>query len=306
MSTTANIRYYLREGFRNIGINRLMSVASVAVLMSCLVLIGSALLIFFNVDALLENIESQNVIMAFCDVGSDEDTVAAVGEAIEKLDNIEACEFVSREQAFDKVAQSLGENADLLDNAGDEFLPDGYKITVADMEYFSETVRCVEAIENVFSVQQNSDLAARLERVRTAVTYVSIGIIILLFIVSVFIIANTVKITMFSRKLEISIMKAVGATNWFIRWPFLIEGLTIGVISALLSFGVLYLIYFLVSDSLLAIFGILGNGLVDFWDYALYILAGFLGVSIITGGFGSIISIGRYLKEQGSVVVDEN
>ena len=89
MSTTANIRYYLREGFRNIGINRLMSVASVAVLMSCLVLIGSALLIFFNVDALLENIESQNVIMAFCDVGSDEDTVAAVGEAIEKLDNIE-------------------------------------------------------------------------------------------------------------------------------------------------------------------------------------------------------------------------
>lgn len=306
MSTTANIRYYLREGFRNIGINRLMSVASVAVLMSCLVLIGSALLIFFNVDALLENIESQNVIMAFCDVGSDEDTVAAVGEAIEKLDNIEACEFVSREQAFDKVAQSLGENADLLDNAGDEFLPDGYKITVADMEYFSETVRCVEAIENVFSVQQNSDLAARLERVRTAVTYVSIGIIILLFIVSVFIIANTVKITMFSRKLEISIMKAVGATNWFIRWPFLIEGLTIGVISALLSFGVLYLIYFLISDSLLAIFGILGNGLVDFWDYALYILAGFLGVSIITGGFGSIISIGRYLKEQGSVVVDEN
>lgn len=306
MSTTANIRYYLREGLKNIGINRLMSVASVAVLMSCLVLIGSALLIFFNVDALLENIESQNVIMAFCDIGSDEDTVAAVGEAIEKLDNIEACEFVSREQAFDKVAQSLGDNADLLDNAGDDFLPDGYKITVSDMEFFSDTVRSVEAIENVFSVQQNSDLAARLERVRTAVTYVSIGIIILLFIVSVFIIANTVKITMFSRKLEISIMKAVGATNWFIRWPFLIEGLTIGIISALLSFGVLYLIYFLISDSLLAIFGILGNGLVDFWDYALYILAGFFGVSIITGGFGSIISIGRYLKEQGSVVVDEN
>lgn len=305
MRKSRNVRYLTREGFKNIGTNSLMSVASVAVLMSCLVLIGAALLIFFNVDALLENIESQNVIMAFCDIGSDDATVKEVGQKINELDNIQSVEFVSKAQAFDKVVASLGNNASLLQDSDDSFLPDGYRITVDKMDGFAQTVGAVKAIEHVFSVQENSDLASRLEKVRSSVTYVSIGIIVLLFIVSIFIIANTVKITMFSRKLEINIMKAVGATNWFIRWPFLIEGLTIGIISAVLSFGVLYLLYFLVSDSLLAIFGILGNGLVDFWDYALYIFIGYICVSIFTGGLGSIISIRKYLKEQGSVVSND-
>lgn len=306
MKKSRNVRYLTREGLKNVGTNSLMSVASVAVLMSCLVIIGSALLLFFNVDALLENIESQNVIMAFCDIGSDEATVKAVGAQIDALDNISANEYVSKADAFEQVVASLGNNASLLKDSDNDFLPDGYRVTVDDMEYFAATVAAIKNIEHVYSVQENSDLATRLENVRSAVTYVSIGIIILLFIVSIFIIANTVKITMFSRKLEISIMKAVGATNWFIRWPFLIEGVTIGIISAVLSFGLLYLLYFLVSDSLLAIFGILGNGLVEFRDYAVYILIGYFFVSIVTGGLGSIISIGRYLREQGSVVSDDN
>lgn len=306
MKRNRNVRYLTREGLKNIGINSLMSVASVAVLMSCLVLIGSALLIFFNVDALLENIESQNVIMAFCDIGSDEATVREVGAKIEQIDNIQSSEFVSKAEAFNQVVASLGNNASLLNDTDDSFLPDGYRITVKEMDRFAQTVNEIKNIEHIYSVQENSDLATRLENVRSAVTYVSIGIIILLFIVSVFIIANTVKITMFSRKLEISIMKAVGATNWFIRWPFLIEGLTLGLISAVVSFGVLYLLYFLISDSLLAIFGILGNGLVNFGDYALYILVGYLIVSLVTSGLGSVISIRRYLKEQGSVVSDDN
>ena len=160
----------------------------------------------------------------------------------------------------------------------------------------------MKAIPGVESVRENTDMAKRLERVRTAVTYVSLGVIALLFAVSVFIIANTVRITMYNRRLEISIMKAVGATNGFIRWPFMIEGITIGVISAVLSVGVLYLIYYLSADALLAIFGVLGGNLVSFWNYALYIFLAFLGVSVITGGIGSMISIGKYLKEQGSVV----
>lgn len=301
-----NISYLTHEGIKNIGINRLMSVASIAVLISCLVMIGSALLIFLNVDALLQNIESQNVIMAFVDIGSDENEVNKVKSDIEALDNVESCVFVSNESALGSIKDTLGENASLLKDSDGSFLPDGFKITVADMELFSDTVQKVMAIENVSSVRQNSDLASKLENVRTAVSYVSIGIIALLFIVSLFIIANTVKITMFSRKLEISIMKAVGATNWFIRWPFMVEGITIGLISAVLAIGVLYLIYWLASDSLIMIFGILGNELVNFWNYALYLFIGFVIVSVVTGGLGSAISIGKYLKEQGSVVVDEN
>lgn len=306
MKNSRNIRYLTSEGIKNIGINRLMSVASIAVLMSCLVMIGAAVLIYLNVDTLLQNIEDQNIIMVFVDVGADEDTVKNVESQIEKMDNIQSCEFVSKAEAYNKVLESLGKNASLLSDSDDSFLPDGFRLTVKDMEQFAATVSQLQSIEHVLNVQQNTDLASKLSRVRRAVSYISICIIVLLFAVSLFIIANTVRITMFSRKLEISIMKAVGATNWFIRWPFLVEGITIGLISAVLAFGVLYLIYFLASDSLLAIFGLLGNSLVDFWAYAVYIAVGFVVVSIVTGGIGSVFSIGRYLKEQGSVVLDEN
>ena len=306
MKKNRNIRYLTHEGIKNIGTNRLMSVASIAVLMSCLVMIGSAVLVFFNVDALLKNIEDQNIIMVFVDVGSDEATVKGVEQQINAMDNIQSCEFVSKAEAYQKVLESLGSNASLLSESDDSFLPDGFRLTVKDMEQFASTVARLQSIEHVLNVQQNTDLAAKLSRVRKAVSYVSLCVIVLLFVVSLFIIANTVKITMFSRKLEISIMKAVGATNWFIRWPFLIEGVTIGLISAVCGFGVLYLIYYLASDSLMDIFGLLNNSLVNFWDYAAYIGVGFVAVSILTGGIGSIFSIGRYLKEQGSVVLDEN
>ncbi len=301
-----NIRYLTHEGIKNIGINRLMSVASVAVLMSCLVIIGFALLLFLNVDSMLKNIESQNVVMAFCEVGASETDVKFTEEQLSSVYNVKSVEFVSKADAYESVVASLGENAEILANIDNSFLPDGFRIIIDDMTIFDDTVNVIRSVETVASVQQNSDLASKFTEIRSAVSYISVGIIIVLFIVSMFIIANTVRITMFSRKLEISIMKAVGATNWFIRWPFLIEGICIGLISSVLSFGVLALLYNLLDGAFTSIFGILGNSIVNFWDYAIIIFVGFVLVSVITGGLGSMISMRKYLKEQGSVVLDEN
>lgn len=301
-----NIRYLTHEGIKNIGINRLMSVASVAVLMSCLVIIGFAFLLFMNVDSLLEYVESQNVIMAFCETEATDDVVENTKMTLEAMDNIAICEFVSKEEAFEMVAGSFGDNAEILKNIDNTFLPDGFRLTVEDMKLFDETVAAVSSVDGVISVQQNSNLASTLEEIREAISFISIGVIVVLFIVSMFIIANTVRITMFSRKLEISIMKAVGATNWFIRWPFLVEGIVLGVISSVISFLVLALLYNLLAGPFGSIFGILGNTVVSFWDYAVIIFVGFLSVSVVTGGIGSLISMRRYLKEQGSVVLDEN
>lgn len=301
-----NLRYLTHEGIKNIGINRLMSLASVAVLMSCLVMIGSAFMLFLNVDALLHNIQAQNVIMVFADLNADSATVAELKSDIEKTDNIASVEFVPKTEAYKQVLGSLGDNASILKGVDASFLPDGFKVTVADMEHFTKTVNDLRGLKNVYSIQENSDLAARLEKIRTAVSYISVGIVVLLLIVAIFIIANTIKITMYSRKLEISIMKAVGATNSFIRWPFLVEGVTLGLISAVLSWGILYGLYSLTGEALLTIFGVLGGSLVSFWDYAAYIGIAFVAISIIAGGFGSIISIGKYLKEQGSVVLDDD
>ena len=301
-----NIRYLTREGIKNIGINRLMSVASVAVLMSCLVIIGFAFLLFLNVESLLGYVESQNVVMAFCDTSATDEVISDTENALKNIDNISNCEFVSKEEAFRLVSEAYGENAEILKNIDSSFLPVGFRLTVSDMKLFKETVAAITDVETVVSVQQNSNLASKLEEIRTAVSYISIGVIIVLFIVSMFIIANTVRITMFSRKLEISIMKAVGATNWFIRWPFLIEGVAIGAISSVVSFAALALLYNLLAGPFASIFEMLGNTVVNFWEYALLIFLGFLSVSVITGGLGSVISMRKYLKEQGSVVLEEN
>ncbi len=301
-----NLRYLTHEGIKNIGINRLMSLASVAVLMSCLVMIGSAFMLFLNVDALLQNIQAQNVIMVFAELNADDAAVEQLRTDIGKVDNIASVEFVSKADAYKQVVSSLGDNASILNGVDDSFLPDGFKVTVSDMEFFTKTVNDLRSLPNVYSIQQNSDLASRLEKIRTAVSYISIGIVVLLLVVAIFIIANTIKITMFSRKLEISIMKAVGATNSFIRWPFLVEGVTLGLIAAVLAWGILYGLYTLTGEALLTIFGVLGGSLVSFWNYAAYIAIAFVVLSVLAGGFGSIISIGKYLKEQGSVVLDDD
>ena len=301
-----NLRYLTHEGIKNIGVNRLMSVASIAVLMSCLVMIGCAVLLYFNIDAMLHSIESQNVIMVFVEKEADDDVVSGVETSLRSIDNIESVTFIPKNDAYGTVLESLGENAVIMDGVDASFLPDAFEVHVADMQYFTTTVNQIRSIDHILSIRENSDLASKLEKIRTAVSYVCIGVIVLLFVVALFIIANTIRISMFTRKLEISIMKAVGATNSFIRWPFLIEGITIGLLAAVIALGVLYLIYRLAGDSLLTIFGILGGSLIEFKDYALYLLVGFVCVSIVTAGIGSIFSIGRYLKEQGSVVDANN
>ncbi len=300
-----NLRYLTREGIKNIGVNRLMSFASIAVLMSCLVMIGCAVLLYFNIDSLLHSIESQNVIMVFVEKEADEKTVSQVQKELEALDNVENVTFIPKGDAYGTILESLGENATIMQGVDASFLPDAFEVHVADMQNFSGTVNQIRNMQHILSIRENSDLASRLEKIRTAVTYVCIGIIILLFVVALFIIANTIRISMFTRKLEISIMKAVGATNSFIRWPFLIEGVTIGLMAAVIAMGVLYGIYYFASESLLTIFGILGGSLIAFKDYALYLFIGFVCVSVVTAGIGSIFSIGKYLREQGSVV-DEN
>ena len=305
MKKNRNLRYLTREGIKNVGANRLMSFASIAVLMSCLVMIGCAVLLFFNINSLLQSIEKQNVIMVFVEKNADEETRNEVEGKLRAMQNVSSVKFIPKDTAYQTILESLGENADIMDGTDASFLPDAYEVTVTDMVSFRDTVNQIKSLEHIYHVRENSDLAGRLQDIRTAVTYVSIGIVALLFIVALFIIANTIRMTMFTRKLEISIMKAVGATNSFIRWPFLIEGVTIGVISALIGLAVLYGIYYFAGAALLKIFGIFGGTLIDFRDYVLYLLAGFLVISIVTAGIGSIFSIGKYLREQGSVV-DEN
>ncbi len=301
----ASLKYLTHEGFRNIWVNRLMSLASVTVLLACLVIIGVGSMAFFNINALLDRVEAQNVVMVYLEMNADDATVTSVGEELSALPNVATCEFVSKEDAFAQQVESLGGDSSIFEGLNGNPLPDAYKVTLADLSQFDATVDQIKAIEHVDTVRENSDLASRLVSVRRAVTILSVGVVVLLFLVALFIIANTIRITMFSRKLEINIMKAVGATNGFIRWPFFVEGILLGVISAVVSLGVLWGLYELITVSFADLLRSFNFSLVPFKDYALQMLGVFLLIGVFTGGVGSMISMNKYLREQRSVVSNE-
>lgn len=297
-----SLGYLTKEGFRNIRVNRLMSLASVTVLLSCLVIIGGAFMIFLNINSVLDGIEHENVIMVFV---KDEAGVAdteQVGRDLTAIDNVAVCEFIPKADAYKMVLDSMGTDASLLEGVTSDFLPDAYKLTLRDMSRFNETVASIKQVKNTGAIRENSALADKLTEIRNSITYVCVGIIVLLFLVALFIIANTVRITMFSRKLEISIMKAVGATNSFIRWPFIIEGMTLGLISACVAEGVLYVLYTAVSNQFASMIVLFDSDLVSFASAFAPTFIAFIIIGVFTGTFGSAISMGKYLKEQGSVI----
>lgn len=298
----SSLRYLTKEGFRNIRVNRLMSLASVTVLMSCLVIIGAAVLLFLNINNILVGIESQNIVMAFVQDGVSEAQTAQVGTELGQIENVDTVEFVSREEGYQSILESMGGDASLLEGVDSGFLPDSYRITLKDMSAFAATVAQIKAVPNVMTVRENTALADKLTEIRNSVTYVAVGIIALLLIVSLFIIGNTVRVTMYNRRLEIGIMKAVGATNSFIRWPFVIEGMIIGLFAACLSELVLYILYTVAENELASIVVMFDSSLVPFTQNAVMLFVFFAVTGVLTGVIGSSISMGRYLRNQGGVV----
>ena len=300
-----SLKYLTHEGFRNVWVNRLMSLASVTVLMACLIIMGAGIMIYFNINNVVDKVQSQNVVMVYVADDASEDETTQIGTSLKGISNVESCEFVPKEVAFQEQIQSMGGDAALFEGFDEIPLPDAYKVTVKDLSQFENTVSQIKQINKVDSVRENSDLASKLLSLRHAVSIVSVGLVVMLFLVALFIISNTIRITMFSRKLEISIMKAVGATNWFIRWPFMIEGMILGTISGIVSLGVLWGLYAVAENVFAQTLSLIGFSLVPFSGYWWQILLVFVAIGLFTGGFGSLVSMAKYLKEQGSVVSDD-
>ncbi len=299
--------YLTKEGFRNLKVNKLMSVASITVLFSCLMLIGIAFMLLVNIEAFISDIEAENVIMVYADLDSTEYDYISLGNSLSKIENVASIENVDKEAAYEEILAGLDEGLkEYLSGLNENPLPNAYRVTVADMTGFGDVVSQIKQLDNIERVYENSSLAKQLSGIRNSVTYISAGMIALLLVVSLFIISNTIKVTMFSRRLEISIMKSVGATNSFIRWPFMIEGVVIGIIAGLLATGAVWGIYEFALGSftqMLTSFG--GEAQIDFLDYALYLVAAFVGIGVFTGVFGSATSIRKYLKERKFVELED-
>lgn len=298
-----SIGYLLREGIKSLWKNRTMSIASVAVLVSCLLLTGVAGLLSMNLSVTMKSVEGNNSITVYLKDNVPSLTSVQIGEEIRKLDNVAECNFVSKDDALKNMMDKLGDDGTLLNGlqGEDNFLPDAYTISMVELSKYDETVSQILSIEGVDKLTDYGDIATKLSNLDQLVRYCSIGIVVILSIVSLFIISNTVKVTMFSRRMEINIMKSVGATNGFVRIPFIVEGLIIGIISGLVSATVLYFAY---DKAVQVVYGIVPFlTAVDIdpyvvWGFGLYALVGAL-----FGIMGGVISISKYLKREGENAV---
>lgn len=297
--------YLTREGFKNIWVNRFLSVATILVLVACLIIVGTGSLIFLNINSLLDLIEGQNVVMVYVQDEATDYETESLGLQLQNMNNIKNVEFVPREDAFENQKEQFGDKAALLEGLSAEILPDAYKVVVDDLSMFDSTVNEIKKLETVLKVRENSDLASKVEMLRNAVSYISLGVIAILFLVSMFIVSNTIRITIYNRRLEISIMKAVGATNAFIRWPFLVEGVLLGLISAVVSLLLEYVVYSIALIWFADLMSTLGGTPVEFLDYIWFFLAVFVFIGVVIGTTGSLISLNKYLKEHNNVVEND-
>ncbi len=292
------MRYLTREGLRNVWQNRFMSVASVAVLAACLLLTGLSYLALANVERAFKWVYGQNMVVVFAKTDCTDEQIAAMGDALKAIDNVEKTEFLSKEETLEKYKDSLPQETYEGLQGDDNPMPDAYIVTFRNLENFDETVAQIKAIDGVDDASYDGNIAATLRTVRRIALEVGLGVVALLLIVSLFIIANTIKLTVYNRRLEIYIMRSVGATGAFIRIPFMVEGMTLGILSGGVAFFFVWLLY-------VKLLGLLPQttamfSLVPFKEVWGILLLGFVVIGMLTGMLGSAIATGKYLHKEGS------
>ena len=292
-----NLGYFIKEGFSSIFSHGLMSFAAVCMIVACLIIMGSFSLLAVNVDEMLSQLEEENEFLAFIDEDYTDDQIRALMEQVRQIDNVDpdTVTFVSREQAKRDYLRGH-ESEGLYVNMPDEVLRDRLSIHVLDLERFSETVEAVKALPGVANHRAASEVAEGFVAVRNAVTALAYVLIGILAAVSLFIISNTTRLAAFSRREEIAIMKMCGATDGFVRGPFIVEGLILGIMGALVAFFLQWAVYAGVCKALVG--GGAGSffALMDFKAMWKGVLGVFLTSGSIIGALGSGFAIRKFLQ----------
>ncbi len=336
----SSVRYLTLEGVKNTWANRLMTLASVGVLVACMTIMGLAVLISENVNLAIGTLEEQNIVMVYMkdynwvrygdDVKTDqtestsssaeavpeaekadehgikesdyvihnEEEAKALCKEIEKLENVSSAVYVSSEEGLETVKGAFLEGQEEYFTFLDDENPMSCaaKVTMKDMALFDQTLKEIEKLDGVGMIQSQGDLADTINAIKKGVGVAGFWIIAILMIISLVIVSNTIRVTMYNRKLEISIMKAVGATDAFVRIPFVVEGMIIGLVSAVISEVLLYFCYRIATETIVKSLGTV----VKFGDMAVVLFLMFAAIGILAGVIGSAIMIGKYLKHEGS------
>lgn len=295
--------YLIKEGIKSIWNNRMMSLASIGVLISCLLITGAAVVTSLNASSLISSIGDDNMITVYLDPEISDVDAIKLGAQIDKIENVKSSEFYSKAKGIEEYREKLGDDIYESMQGENNPLPHSYKVRLEDFSQYEETVEDIEKIDGVYQISNRSDIARKLSKLNTFVAYIGIAAVTILGLVTLFIISNTVRMTMYSRRFEISIMKSVGATNSFVRIPFLVEGMVIGLISGIFSSIVMIALYDPILQAVRSIAAVVYEASIPLSDIWPFIVLAFLGSGILIGALGSFISVSKYLKKEGGEIL---
>lgn len=286
--------YLIKSGFTGIFSHGLMSFATVTIIMACLIIMGSFGLLVVNINEMIADLESENEVVAFIDENLTEEEARAIEPLIEAVPNVAGAEFMSRAEAMENFQEDY--DPELFDSLDESVFRHRYIIHLTDISLTAQTKTDLEAVDGVADVNAHLDYAQGFITARNIVSIVSLALIVILIIVSFFIMTNTIKLATFTRREEIAIMRMVGASNGFIRCPFIVEGLVLGVLGSLLAFIIEWGLYSLLLNRVMGGVASTLISLVPFSAVMWPLLIAFLGVGILVGIFGGSSAIRNYLK----------
>ena len=291
--------YLVGEGFSNVFKNKKSTGASLMIMCATMIIFGIFLILGENINYFVSEVESAQGIQVFINNDATQEQIDELEEKIRALDGVSTTEFVSKEDALNQMKEKFGDKQDLL--AGYEennIFPASYVVTLTDLSKSKEVQDQISTFENVKKITSKDETVTTLINLANGIKVITGVILILLVIISIFIIANTIKLTVHARRKEISIMKYVGATNSFIRWPFIVEGMIIGVFASIISIAIVGGAYSVIAQKLVysQFMQVINMSLVSFSDMFNSIIFVYMLLGIGIGAFGSVISMRKYLK----------
>ena len=293
------LSYLIGEGFRNVFKNKKSTAASLMIMCATMIIFGVFFIIGENVNHFVAEIESAQGMQVFINDGVDDNTIQTIGENIKNLPGVNTVEFVSKDEALNQMKEKFKEKEDLLAGYEDNnIFPASYIVTLTDLNLSKQVQDQISQMENIKKITSRDETITTLINLANGIRIITGVILVLLIVISIFIIANTIKLTVHARRKEISIMKYVGATNGFIRWPFIVEGMLIGIISAIISLLLVGGAYSFIAEKIVnsGFMQVINMSLVNFSDMFNLIVVIYLVLGIGIGILGSVISMRKYLR----------
>ena len=292
------LTYLIGEGFANVFKNKKQAMTSIGMMCVTMLIFGIFFVIGENLNHFVGQVQSEQGIQVFMKLDSTDEQISKLKQELLAIDGVNTVDFISQAQALQQIKERFGEKAYLLEGRDESIFQVSYVVTLTDLSKSSSIQEQIKKLENVDEIKSSNETIGTLVKIAKGIRIATYVISICLVIFAIFIIANTIKLTVHARRREISIMKYVGATNSFIRWPFAVEGMIIGVIAGAISTGLLAVIYSVAvgNDGFVNFISKMGLTLLHFSDMVNLVIIVYLVLGIGIGVLGSTISMRKYLK----------